>query len=197
MMLPLHRKPASAMLSAIIASFCLVMAGCSSTALPPGKSVLDVAQNKAQDPLAPLTQPVQSPVNTTGFDWEYQVLSAAGRGTAPEGLPAAQAELAATNSARVHALAKLQDQIRQLPVGTDQTVGSIMDTYLTIRHAVEQEIAVAPLAGQQPVPGGGIEVQVSMSMQNIAKTLQQYQITTDQELPAVNTAAPAGVPNII
>jgi hypothetical protein len=196
MMMLLQRKTATGLVSAVFASFCLLLAGCSSTALPPGKSVLDVAQNKAQDPLAQVNQPLQSTSSATGFAWEQQVLSATGKGSAPEGIPPAQAGLVASNSARVHALAQLKEQIKDLPVGTDQTVGSIMNTYLTIRHAIEQELASASITGQRQL-ASGMEIQVTMSMQNVARILQQYHITTDQELPAAGDAAPASVPDII
>jgi hypothetical protein len=115
---------------------------------------------------------------------------------APEGMPVPQAEITATNSARVHALTNLKDQVKALPVGSDQTVGSIMDTYITIRHAIEQEIATAQVLGSTPFQGG-TEVQVQLPLQRTASILQQYQITTDQELPSSGGSNPAAVPDII
>lgn len=195
-MMPFERTSFTGMVSTVFLSACLVMAGCSTTALPPGKSVLDVAEAKAQDPLAALNQPVQPMASETGFVWEQQVLTATGRGSAPTGMPAAQGEMVAMNSARVRALAELTDQVRGFPVGTDQTVGSIMSTYLTIRHAIEQEIAQqAQVSGQRPL-GNETEVQVTMSMQGVARILQQHQITTDQELP-IKEVQFDGVPAII
>ena len=158
--------------------------------------MLDVAQTKSQDPLAAMNQPLATS-NPTGFTWAQQTLTATGRGKAPGGMPAVQAEQAAASSGRIRALAGLKDQVKDLPVGSDQTVGSIMNTYLTIRHAIEQEIAIAPNAGQQRNADGSVTVQVAMPMQGIADILHRYNITTDQELPAANTGSTANVPDII
>lgn len=173
----------------------IFLAGCASTALPPGRSVLDVADAKTQDPLAYLNQPVQPVSSETGFVWEKQVLSGTGQGTAPAGMPGVQADMAATNAARVQALTQVQDQMKKLPVGTDQTVGTIMHTYLPIRRAIEQELSQAQVVSQQPT-ASGVQVQVNLSMENVARILHQHNITTDQELPARDTR-PANVPDII
>lgn len=192
----LYRKTASTVILLAIGALTLTLAGCSSTALPPGKSVLDVAQAKNSAPLATQTPQTNFPGHPTGFDWAQQTLKASGQGATPEGMPAAQASLTASNAARIHALTNLKSQIKRLPVGSDQTVGSIMETYITIRHAIDQEIATASVSGQRPLPTGGLEIQVTLPLQNVATILQRYQITTDQELPSADEQV-AGVPDMI
>lgn len=193
----MYRTTAS---KAFTATFIMAtLAACSSTALEPGRSVLDVAQAKNDALVAAGQQPqsVAYAVHPSGFPWAVQTLKATGHGRAPEGMPAPQAEMTATNSARVHALTNLKEQVKALPVGTDQTIGSITEAYITIRHAIEQEIAQAQVTESTPLPQGGIEVQVQLPMQQVATILQQYQITPDQELPAVGGMNPAAVPDII
>lgn len=191
----MYRKTALQLLTILSLA---ALAGCSSTALEPGRSVLDVAQAR-NDALIAAGQPPEAAyaVHPSGFAWATQTLKATGKGAAPEGMPVSHAEMAAANSARVHALTNLKAQMKALPVGTDQTVGSIIDTYITIRHAVEQEIATAQVTGSTPLPQGQIEVQVELPMQRVAMILQQYQITPDQELPSSGGQNPAAVPDII
>ncbi len=171
-----------------------IFTACSTTALPPGKSIINTSN--VSEPPASAQPNVVLTAHPSGFQWAGQTLEASGKGTAAEGVPAVQADLAAKNSARVDALRNLKAQVSGLPVGTDQTVGSIMDSYITIRHAVEQEISRAQDVGSQPLAQGGVDMQVQLPLQNVANILQQYQITTDQELPE-NGEAPAGVPNLI
>ncbi len=171
-----------------------LLSACSTTAISPGKSIINTSNSAGQSMNA--TQPAAYPAHPSGFEWAAQTLKASGQGAVPEGMPTNQAEMTAKNSARIRALANLKAQVQALPVGTDQTVESIMTTYMTIRHAVEQEIVRAQDTGSAPLAHGGIEVQVQLPLQNIANILQQYQITPDQELPETGEAA-AGVPNII
>lgn len=180
-----------ALIAVVTAAF---LSACSTTALPPGKSIINTGNDNNTPPVG--GQVAAYPSNPGGFAWANQSLKATGQGQAPEGMPTVQAGLAAKNSARVHALTNLKAQIKALPVGTDQTVGSITDGYITIRHAVEQEIAQAQDAGSRQVSPGTTEVEVQLPLRNISNILQQYQITTDQELPA-GDEAPAGVPDMI
>jgi hypothetical protein len=173
-----------------------LLAGCATTALSPGKSVLDVQAQRDAQALNVSRQAPAFPSHPSGFEWASRTLQASAQGNAAPGMPASQRELAAQNSATLHAKASLKEQVRALPVGTDQTVGSIMDTYITLRLGVEQEIAAAKVTGTRPENNGSAEVQVELPMQKIATLLQQHQITPDQALPAAGDK-PAGVPDII
>lgn len=166
-------------------SACLLLAGCASTALSPGRSVLDVADAKnhaAQSIGQPVANASFTP-HPSGFAWANQNLEATGSGRAPEGVSGPQHTVAARNAAMVQALTNLKEQVRALPVGSDETVGSIMKSYMTIRVAVEDEIAKAQPHTVSPRPDGSTEVQVSLPLAPIAEILQDYRITTDQELP--------------
>ncbi len=190
----MYRKPATKLAFFALGAIAILSA-CSTTALPPGKSIINTSS--AIEPSAnTYVQQAAFPAHPSGFEWAGQTLKASGQGAVPEGMPAAQAEMTARNSARIGALTNLKTQVRALPVGTDQTVGSISDSYITIRHAVEQEIVRAQDDGSSSLAQGGIEMQVQLPLQNIANILQQYQITPDQELPETGNAA-TGVPNII
>jgi hypothetical protein len=175
-----------------------LLAGCATTALSPGKSVLDVQAARDAQALnvSNQQQPAAFPSHPSGFGWATQTLQAVGQGAATEGMPTAQREVAARNSATLHAKANLKEKVRALPVGTDQTVGSIMNTYITLRLAVEQEIAAAKVTGLRPLPNGQTEVQVELPMQNTATLLAQHHITPDEALPEPGEK-PAGVPDII
>lgn len=190
----LIRKPA--LFGAVCASM-ILFAGCASTALQPGKSVLDVAQAKQGVPLANLQDYQNLPAQPGEFPWAHSTLKATGQGTAPEGMPVSQAELTAVNSARVQALTNLRSQVKGLPVGSDETVASIMDRYITIRHAIDQEINHAPVAGQRPLTQGIMEVNVELPLANIAAILQRYQVTPDQELPSGEATVASNIPVFI
>lgn len=179
----------------LIATVAATLAGCSSTALPPGRSVLEVSEAKNNTALASQQNGALA-VHPSGFEWAPQTLQATGHGAQLPGMTGPQSDLAASNSAKAHALVNLKSQVKRLPVGSDQTVGSIMDTYITVRHAVDQEIASAQVLATRPLPDGRTEVQVGLPMQNIATILQQYQITPDQELPQTAEVNPA-VPDMI
>jgi len=181
---------------AVTGIFAAALAGCASTALQPGKSVLDVQDARNSAALNNLQPQAAFPPHPSGFDWATQSLRATGQGTASEGMPAAQRDVAARASATAHAKANLKEQVKALPVGTDQTVGSIMNSYITIRVAIEQEIAGAKVIGTSPSPTGPVEAEVEMPMQKIATILQQHQITPHQELPAMGETA-ANVSDII
>jgi len=181
---------------AVTGIFAVSLAGCASTALQPGKSVLDVQDARNSAALNNLQSQTAFPAHPSGFDWATQTLRATGQGTAAEGMPAAQRDVAAQASATAHAKANLKEQVRALPVGTDQTVGSIMNSYITLRVAIEQEIASAKVIGTRPSFSGTTEAEVEMPMQQIATILQKHQITTDQELPSTGETA-ANVPDII
>lgn len=189
----MYHKPALKLAVTLLVAAGMLSA-CSTTALPPGKSIINTSN--ASDPLANAQPAAAFPAHPSGFEWAGQTLKASGQGTVPEGMPVVQAQLASKNSARIQALSNLKTQVMALPVGTDQTVGSIMGSYVTIRHAVEQEIVRAQDTGSAPLAQGGIDVQVQLPLQNIANILQQYQITPDQELPETGNAQ-AGVPDII
>ena len=177
-----------------VAVGCVGLAGCSSTALSPGKSVLDVQAARDSSALAVSQSAPSFPSHPSGFDWANRTLKASGQGSAAPGMPRAQQDVAASTSAAAHARASLKEQVRALPVGTDQTVGSIMNTYGAIRLSVEREIESARVTNTKPGINGTAEAEVELPMQGIANILQQYTITPDQELPAPNAA---GVSNII
>ena len=176
-----------------------LLTGCSSTALPPGKSVLDVQAARDNSALAVNQPQAAFPAHPSGFDWAGQTLRATGEGKASNGMPKSQRQLAANTSAAAHARASLKEQVKGLPVGTDQTIGSIMNAYSPIRLAVEREVESAKVISNTPGSNGAsAEAQVELPMQSIANILQQHQITPDQELPGGNETAPAvGVSNII
>lgn len=87
------------------------------------------------------------------------------------------------NAARVAALKDLKIRIRQLPVGTDQTVGSIMDNYIGIRRAIEKQVQQAQVVSEKPVENGGYETTVQTQLQPIADILKNNYITPTGELP--------------
>jgi hypothetical protein len=158
------RVAAAALLSAVLLA---ALAGCSSVSAPSHTAA---------------AVPAPAP-NTTGFDWAINSISATGRASAPGGTSAAQKQLAGLNAARVAALKDLKIRIRQLPVGTDQTVGSIMDNYIGVRRAVEKQIQQAQVVNQQPLESGEYETTVQTQLQPIAEILKNNYITPTEELP--------------
>lgn len=183
---------------AVIALGAGMFTGCSSTALSPGKSVLDVQSARDSSALANVSAgSTVLATHPSGFSWAGQTLRATGEGTAPEGMPRAQRDIAATNSASANAKANLKTQIKALPVGTDQTVGSIMGTYSPIRIAIERELEAAPIVRSGAGAGGNTTAEVEMPMDKVAGILQQHRITTDQELPTTDDPTPVGVSNVI
>lgn len=178
----------------LVGSAALILSGCATTALSPGKSVLDVQAQRDAAALNVSQPPAQFPPHPTGFAWATQTLRGTGQGRAPEGMPRAQGDVAARVSATAHARAALKQQVRALPVGSDQTVGSIMDAYITLRLAVEQEVNGARVISANPLPDGSTEATVELQMEKVASLFQKHQITPDQELPAVGER-PANVPD--
>lgn len=118
-----------------------------------------------------------------GYGWEGNVLEATGRAEAPEGTAAFQRSLVARNGARVAALKSLGQQVRALPVGSDLTIGSVMDTYLNVRRAVEKEVQKAEEVSERPDGSRGFEVQVRLPLAPIADILKQNHISPTEELP--------------
>jgi hypothetical protein len=129
------------------------------------------------------------------FQWQTATLSASGRGSAPSGTSSAQKAIASQNAARVAALKDLKIRIRQLPIGTEKTVGYIMDNYLGVRRAIEKQIQQAETVGQQELESGEAEVQVQTQLQPIADILKQNNITPTEQLPkAPSKGDEMGVP---
>ena len=135
---------------------------------------------------------VSAPVQTTmaapapdpnTFPWQNTAISATGRGRAPAGTSSAQRTLVAQNAARVAAIKDLKQSVRQLPVGTDLTVGAIMDNYMGIRRAIEKELQKAELVGEQPLEAGEYQVEVRAQLQAVAEILKKNNITPSEELP--------------
>jgi len=134
---------------------------------------------------APATQQVvAAPApDPNSFGWQNETLSAVGRGKAPASTAGAQRQLVARNAARVAAIKDLKAQVRSLPVGSDKTVGAIMDSYLNVRRAVEKELQQAQVVGEQPFERGELEMTVKLSLAGISDLLKQNYITPNEELP--------------
>jgi hypothetical protein len=118
-----------------------------------------------------------------GYPWENESVQGSGRGGAPKNTQSAQRDLAARNSARVAALRDLQMQMRQLPVGTDHTIGSIMDNYLNVRRAIEKQMQRAETLSEVKVGPSEYEVHLKAPLSPIAQILKQSYITPNNELP--------------
>jgi hypothetical protein len=153
----------------VIGATCIVLSGCSQLSAPASHPTTTVAATAPPDP--------------NSFSWQTTSLSASGRGKAPNGTSAAQRTIVGQNVARVAALKDLKLRVRQLPVGTDQTVGSIMDNYIGVRRAIEKQIQQADVVSQQSIEGGEFEVQVQTPLQPIADILRSNYITPTEELP--------------
>jgi hypothetical protein len=74
-------------------------------------------------------------------------------------------------------------QMRQLPVGTDHTVGSIMDSYLNVRRAIEKQIQRAETVSEVRVGPSEYEVHLKAPLSPIAQILKQSYITPNDALP--------------
>jgi hypothetical protein len=151
--------------AAAAASAMLLFSGCAQVSTAPHAAII----TPAPDP--------------NSFPWQNTTLTASGRAEEPAGRSSAQRAIAGQNAARVAALKDLKIRVRQLPVGTDQTVGSIMDNYINIRRAIEKQIQKAELVSQQQIETGEYEVQLQITLQPIADILNQNYITPTGELP--------------
>jgi hypothetical protein len=133
----------------------------------------------SREPNNALATPAPDP---SGYSWANEYVQGSGRAAAPKNTQTAQRDLAARNAARIAALKDLQMQMMQLPVGTDYTVGAIMDNYLNVRRAIEKQLQRAETLSEEKV-GAEYEVRVKAPLAPIAQILRQSYITPTEELP--------------
>ncbi len=154
------------------ANFLLVVAsllgGCAQMSSPQQPSAI-VAAVAAPDP--------------DSYPWQNESLEATGSASAPESTAGPQRQLVARNAARVAAIKDLKGQLRQLPAGPDGTLGSIMDKYLAVRRAVEKQLQLAEIVGENPLGTRQSEVRVRLGLTPIADILRQNYITPNEEPP--------------
>lgn len=155
------------------------LSGCGTTKAVSNPAPQQVAIQAESQPTTPPQQ------DFVLYPWENDTLTAVGTGLRPEGQLVAQATLSAKNSARINAINNLKQQVRELPVGSDQTVGSIMDTYLLIRRGVEKQLQDAATVSGDVTLNGTYELTVSMPLKPLAELLEKYAITPSEELPPV------------
>lgn len=130
--------------------------------------------------------------NPHSFGWETGAIEASGTGAPPSGVAGPQRVLGARNAAKVAALKSVKTQVRELPISSDQTVGSVMDKYLAIRRAVEKQLQSAEVVSEEQ-NDKQYQVRVRLALQPIADMLRQNYINPTEELPAVPTADDSGV----
>lgn len=160
----------------------VLLSGCASTKAvnTTPAPTLGTAALQAQQLPAPPQEPA-----FTYYPWENDTLQAKGTGVQPEDQKVAFASLSAKNSARINALNNLKQQVRDLPIGSDQSVGSIMDTYLLVRRGVEKHLQSAQTVSDTIAPNGAQEVTINLPLKPLAELLDKYAITPSQELPPI------------
>lgn len=145
---------------------------------------------------APTAEAVAAPVDPSSYSWQGTSIEAVGRGSAPASTSAPQRPLVARNAARVAAIKDLKAQVRNLPAGPNGTLGSIMDNYLAVRRAVENQLQSAEMLDERSISSSETEVRVRLPLAPIADILRQNYITPNEELPRPPSSGTEGVPPV-
>ncbi len=153
-------------------ALCAVLGGCARFA--PAPPVVSVSAESVL------------PSDPDAFPWETQTLQAFGSvedASPSSGAAIPQRALAARNRAKTAAIRDLREQIAQLPVNEEATVGAAMDTVISLKRSIEIAVNRAELAGEEPLAGGGVRVRIDFPLAPVAEVLRQYYITPSEPLP--------------